>query len=293
MTQTDNKQGKRWCFTNYDLTCDPELKNATYVYWQLEECPTTHRQHHQGFVVFPTNQRYKAVQKWLGNPSLHVERMVGSIEQNEEYCGKTKTRVLGPWTLGERPTTRQGQRTDLQEVATMVSSGRSLREIAEAHPVTFVKFHRGISSLQYTLSLKREMRPLMEVELHWGATRTGKTRQAWERYPELYPWGGQWWFDGYQGEQTILLDDFYGGIKLSDLLKVLEHYPLQVPVKGGYVAARWVRVIITSNVHWHKWYQEFQNPDMLELKNALQERFTSVTHYPSITRRTSGTPEHV
>ena len=42
----------------------------------------------------------------------------------------------------------------------------------------------------------------------WGPAGTGKTRSVWLEYPDLYPKMANKWWDGYQGEETVLIDDF-------------------------------------------------------------------------------------
>ena len=53
--------------------------------------------------------------------------------------------------------------------------------------------------------------------------------------PNLYnvpePNNGSLWFDGYRGQKTILLDDFYGWIKYHTLLQITDGYPYQAPTK--------------------------------------------------------------
>lgn len=99
-----------------------------------------------------------------------------------------------------------------------------------------------------------------------GAPGTGKSRWAYDNYPDLYSKPEGQWFDGYTGQKTLLLDDFYGDIPYSQLLKVLDRYPLQVPIKGGFVHAQWDTVIITSNKQPEFWY-----PEITALKRRITE----------------------
>jgi hypothetical protein len=66
---------------------------------------------------------------------------------------------------------------------------------------------------------------------------------------------GNEWFDGYEGQKLVLFDDFdKGQISFRLLLRLLDRYPMQVPIKGGFV--EWCpRVIyITSNLGPARWY---------------------------------------
>lgn len=118
------------------------------------------------------------------------------------------------------------------------------------------------------LMLKPKMRPKLRVIVLWGDAGTGKSRWAWDNFPDLYSKPtGDWW-DGYTGQDTILLDDYYGGIQYSEFLKVLDIYPYQVPVKGSFVHAQWTTVIITSNKPPEQWYNKGMTP---ALKRRLHE----------------------
>ena len=54
----------------------------------------------------------------------------------------------------------------------------------------------------------------MDIEVVYGSTGTGKSRYCYENYPDAY-WksknsGQQQFWDGYNGEETIVIDEFYG-----------------------------------------------------------------------------------
>ena len=44
------------------------------------------------------------------------------------------------------------------------------------------------------------------------------------------------WFDGYDGQDTAIFDDFRAsGNRFSYILRLIDRYPMDVPVKGGFV----------------------------------------------------------
>ena len=52
----------------------------------------------------------------------------------------------------------------------------------------------------------------------------------------------------------VVLDDYYSDIRYQQLLRVLDRYPLRLPVKGGFVPAEYTTVLITSNARLDEQY---------------------------------------
>lgn len=101
----------------------------------------------------------------------------------------------------------------------------------------------------------------MEVVVLVGDTGTGKTRWAYQEYPDLYSVpptksSGCYW-DGYSGEETCLVDEMYGSrFSHGFMLQLLDRYPLFVPTHGGQVPFVSRRIIFTSNAHPGEWYNQ-------------------------------------
>ncbi len=116
-----------------------------------------------------------------------------------------------------------------------------------------------------------------ELHILWGEAGSGKSRHVWELDAEVYPVpnpnGGSLWFDGYVGQDVVLLDDFYGWCPLHLLLKMADRYPLQVPIKGGHTEFVAKSLYITSNKPWREWYKwdELGN----QLMAAFERRIVS------------------
>lgn len=86
-----------------------------------------------------------------------------------------------------------------------------------------------------------------------GDTGAGKSKEARARYLATHgtPYLkmlNKWW-DGYQGEKVVILDDItpdHTHIQ-HHLLQWLDHYPFNAEVKGGTINIRPEIIIITSN----------------------------------------------
>ena len=80
--------------------------------------------------------------------------------------------------------------------------------------------------------------------------------------------------DGYNKQDTIIFDDFYGQIRMADMLRYLDGYPVQLPIKGGFVWAHWTHVWITSNSDPDTWYTSVP----AETVAAFRRRITEIIH---------------
>lgn len=247
---------KHWCFTINENSAEPFSRTETprpiwdpdtmdYLIFSMEAGTHVHL---QGYVVFKKKCRMAGVKKLLKDNTVHVEPARGTPTENKAYCSKLdETHLEGPWEWGTLPACK-GHRTDLDSAIGDIKAGKPMREVAHDNPATFVHYSKGLISLQALSFPSPDWRDL-HVTWIWGMTGTGKTRAAYDSDPDLYKviMPGQW-YDGYDRQQTLLIDDFYGQIRCSDMLNILDGYKLQLPIKGGFTWAHWTRVFITSNV---------------------------------------------
>lgn len=251
-----------------------------------------------GYVEFTGRHRLSGVRKLL--PRAHWERAEGDAASNTHYCTKPTAgcgckhcvpppvRLQGPWidgTPGEE-TARESTKSELKRLRDAVAEGRRLSALYWDDDLSHLlaRFPRYANGLISTRAPEISDPP--EVTLYYGPTGCGKTREVYDNHPELWetPIGKGNWYDGYDGHEDVLFDDFSGKashISLVDLLRVLHGYRLRVPFKGGFVWWQPRRIHITTNNHpwtWFDWTsRESQYP-------ALQRRITAV-----VTWRADGT----
>lgn len=112
--------------------------------------------------------------------------------------------------------------------------------------------------------------------VYWGRTGSGKTSAVFQNATRLWIYPGNGWFDGYDGHPQVLFDDFSGSeFKLPYLLKLLDRYPMQVPVKGDFVSWAPEEIYITSNLDPRCWFPN-AHPEHVE---AMFRRFTNVIRF--------------
>jgi len=208
-------------------------------------------------------------------PGVHLEGMRGNIKQNERYCKKFSTLMF----FGE-PFVEPGQRKDVQAVYNMVKEGKTDLEIMELNFANYARFQRAIGRLRTLLKPKREGYP--NVILIYGPPGCGKTKEAFTQHPDLWEppittsKKESTWFDGYVGQKVVLLDEFEGHLPLNSLLKLIDKYVRQVPVKGGFTWFNPDTIILTCNEHPSKWYSY---GDRVQKEIALRRRICEVFEY--------------
>lgn len=274
-------QSKNWCFTDFKNTSEnlegifrqysPEC--IRFMCWGEEICPDTGREHKQGFIQFTTKRRLKGAQKFFGH-SIHIESIKGHISDNIKYCSKdNKYFEFGKYVV-------QGQRTDLELIQREIIDGANLDEIMDNHFQKYCQYRNGIRD--YVDSCQRRNVPEwrnVEVEVVYGETGVRKTRSCVEEctknnVPYFKIEGDQLdWFDGYNGEKVLIIDEYDSQIKLTRLLNILDGYKLRLPIKGSFTWANWTKVYITSNLSPYAWHQNAKEVHM----SALMRRITKIT----------------
>nr|AOV86303.1 putative rep protein [uncultured virus] len=250
-------RARNYCFTvnkevtafyNHWETCDlPSL--IQFIVFQKEVAPETGHLHVQGYVQLTKALSLKQVQVLL-RTRCHLEKANGSASQNIAYCTKVDSRLDGSEPVQRGSVKEPGRRTDLEALAErVVAVGAVTAELAREHPSAFVRNYRGLQALARITSPPMP-RSAPRVVYLVGPPGCGKSRLAHLMWPNAYNCTDQkeGWFDGYNNESCVIFDDFEGNFPLRPMLKLLDYYPMQLPVKGGFVPVAARTFVFTSNV---------------------------------------------
>ncbi|WAQ80636.1 MAG: replication-associated protein [Fish-associated circovirus] len=239
-------EGKYWCFTLNNYTEEDEANiiawTATYLIYG-RETGESGTKHLQGYCEWKNKKTLKTLKNL--NNKCHWERRKGTGIQASEYCKKDKDF----YECGELNVPVQGKRNDLAILKEKVKSGSKLRDIMTSTDANLPQI-RYLEKYLTLLEEQRNWKP--EVTWCWGPSGAGKTKYCFEQTkPEETYWkDGEKWWDGYDGQETVIIDDFRGcNMKFNYLLRVLDRYPLRVEVKGGYRQLLAKKIFITSIVH--------------------------------------------
>lgn len=243
-------QGKYWCFTLNNYTVEEEKhvgylatgEHVTYIIFGRErgENGTPHL---QGYLELTKKRRLGFVKKLDGLARAHIELRKGTASEAADYCKKE-----GDYVEEGEISRGQGHRSDLDEIKRKLDAGASESEIAEQHFGDWCRMRKSFSAYR-DLKLPKTCRDV-SVYVLYGDPGTGKTRFVYEEYPDVCILSDPTlqWFDGYNGEETVLIDDYRGDANASFMLRLLDRYPLRVPVKGGFKPWAVTTLFITSNM---------------------------------------------
>lgn len=251
-------RSKRWCFTLNNPTQEEKdftssliqnLENGatwklTYLCIGKEQVSTAHL---QGYLEMSAKTSFSTMKKLLAR--AHWEKAKGSSKSASDYCKKD-----GDWQEIGELSVGQGYRTDLIAIKDKIESGAKEAEIADQHFAQWVVYRRSFQAYATLLARKRNWET--KVHVFWGKTGTGKTRFVMDQVQDSDIWipGDYKWFDGYTGQKIVLFDDYRGEYALQMLLKLLDRYPMSVPIKGGFTEWSPTKIYITSNCHPNDWY---------------------------------------
>lgn len=125
-----NERYRNYCFTAFS-EIDTSDDRISYCVYQKEKCPTTGKEHLQGYIELSDKLSIKQVKEMMKNEGLHLERRLGSQKQAIEYCMKKESRIGEPVIKGKPK--NQGHRKDLDEIYDDIEEGMTAKEILIRH----------------------------------------------------------------------------------------------------------------------------------------------------------------
>jgi len=253
---------KRWVFTynNYTLEIESLIKGLDCAYCcygrEVGESGTPHL---QGCICFNTQKRLTACKKIL--PSAHWEIMRGNIVEASDYCKKD-----GEFEeFGLMPEIDNGanEKKRWSDAIAACKAG-NLDDVPDD---IRLKYYRTCKEIAKDFMVKAVDCDGVTGVWIYGPSGTGKSRLARQDYPDSYLKMQNKWWDGYQGEDSVILDDF-DCKELGHLLKIwADRYSFVAETKGGAINIRPKKFVITSNYSIDDLF-----PDG-ELNAAIKRRF--------------------
>lgn len=251
-TKKQYAQARYWLLTIPKDAYNPpqQLDRTTginFLAGQLERGNNTGYDHWQLICYFAKKVRLGTVKSIFGN-RCHAEPSRSSTV--EEYVWKDETSIPGTrFSLGAKMVKRNSSR-DWESIRKSAKSGQLDTIPADVFVQHYGNLRRINQDHLQAPAIQRQ------VSVFWGTTGLGKSRRAWhEATFEAYPKDprSKFW-DGYRGQQHVVIDEFRGDIDIAHLLRWFDRYPVIVEVKGSSVVLSAQKIWITSNLSPDNWY---------------------------------------
>jgi len=220
--------------------------------------------HIQGYFYWAKKKSLKQLKKLC--PSAHWEPAKGTAAQNVAYCSKEDQ---CPFISGEPPEDpRDGSKKYWAEAKEAAKDGR----LDDVPPELYVRYYRTFKEIAKDHMSKPEDASDVTGVWYYGPSGCGKSRTARETYPSAYLKRANKWWDGYQNEPNVILDDLdkYHVALGYDLKIWADRYSFLAETKGGALHIRPERFVVTSQYHPDEIW------DDQETREAIKRRFRMV-----------------
>lgn len=182
-----------------------------------------------------------------------------------EYVWKDETRVPdSQFEYGVKPILRSSK-PEWESIWEFAKKG----EVESIPPAIRVQSYSAIKRIGADYAVAPAL--VRGATVFTGVTGSGKSHRAWfEAGADAYPKDPRTkWWQGYQGQAHVVIDEFRGGIDIAHLLRWLDVYPVVVETKGSSTPLLATHFWITSNTDPSQWYPELDKLTMDALLRRL------------------------
>nr|ALE29612.1 replication associated protein [Lake Sarah-associated circular virus-12] len=246
--------------------------------------------HLQGVVVLNKKSRLTAVRKIL--PKCHISQMRGSFAEAWDgyiltpHAKHNKPEPEVVYAFGTPPVVRGSNTRDVYEEAMAIAKTGTTEGISAQ---MMLRFGKALHEVAQKHSPKP---PHIDGDLdnYWiyGPTGSGKSKTVYDKWPRdtLYIKLHNKWWENYDGEETVYIEDLGNDSKLLTHIKHwADRYAFRAEVKFGSILIRPKRLVVTSN---HTIRDSFPTASVADVE-ALERRFKIQYIGPQIPAFTSVT----
>lgn len=257
-----------WILTIPHANFVPYLpESVQHIAGQLERGNETGYVHWQLVVSFVKTIRLSGIKRLFGE-TVHAEPSRSNAVR--AYVWKDDTAIQGTrFELGQLPV-RRNVSHDWEQIWDFAKQGRLVDVPADIRVRNYSTLRKIAADFAEPSAIVRT------IHCFWGTTGSGKSRRAWaEAGLDAYPKDprSKFW-DGYRGQEHVVIDEFRGGIDISHMLRWFDRYPVIIEIKGCATVLKATTIWVTSNLHPNDWYPDLDD----ETKQALIRRL-SIVHF--------------
>jgi hypothetical protein len=271
-----NKFIIKFCGTMYNMTKSEfqtyvtDKLNIQYMIAGYETCPSTGKKHIQFYIELKKKKRERTIGKIL---QCFVKQCYGTHQENVDYCTKEdRAGFLEVGCRSEKSTARDRQTLQDRQNKRLVrlACQSKFGEVIRRYPSYVVR--SGLRNLREIRSVVVENEAcrrdgMMAIWL-FGPPGTGKSRWARSKFPGAYYKFMDNFFQGYNGQDVIIYDDFTRQyVHEHRLLLILAEDNIRLcNLKHGHELLRHRVLIVCSMYHPAEFWEKE------ELK-AIERRF--------------------
>lgn len=252
---------RSWCLTLNNPTQEDweRLRGLNPRYFKCaifaQEVGESGTPHIQGFMQFVNARTLTAVKKMISN-KCHLEVARGTPYEAYNYCMKEDGEII---TIGDEPS--EVELSDWERILIAVENGESDLDIIRKWPAIAMRCQSAIAKYRAIHQASVVQWREVHVEYIWGPTGTGKTRGV------LYDADGNYNqdvyratnaknpFDMYNGESTIVFEEFRSQFTCRDMLNWIDGHPVMLPARYADRMAQFTKVFILSNWDFARQYE--------------------------------------
>lgn len=278
-----NEVGIEWFAANIPRTLKPAIK---YLIMGEEFAPSTGKRHFQGYLELMDKMRINQIKNLLNTNEIHLEDAKGNREQNIKYCskpnkeGEKEKQIFMNERFSEQKILNQREQQKFNEYI----KTHSLIDIEKKYPGRVFNQLGKIINYKHLHDQKAHTwNGELKYKNYWiyGKQGTGKTswvyRQA-QRLGSLYRKNQNKWWDGYESQKIVLIDDWENGDKSDMFIQFIkqwgDRFSFSGEAKGAHQMIHPGRffLIITSN---HSIEESFTKASGVDLE-AIKRRFSEI-----------------
>lgn len=274
-----------WTLNNYTPEEEQSIKDIVckYMSFGYETGKEEGTPHLQGATVFTSKKALSQVIKFFPSRVSKIQEIV-HLQDAIDYTQKD----MEFYESGDRPVSNKRKGENEKERWDDAKKKAKLGDLDSIDSDIYLRMYRTLKEIAKDHMVKPL--PIDTLENQWvcGPSGCGKSRQARKDYPDAYYKMCNKWWDGYQGEETVIIEDI-DAITHKHLVHHLklwgDHGPFLAETKGGAINIRPKRIIVTSNCRLTE-MAEGVHLEALERRYKVTDHFSNPPQSPCKTKFT-------
>lgn len=247
-----------------------------YLVYGRELAPSTGHLHLQGFVIFKNAKKFIHAKEFFKDVVCDLRFGDDKSHAMMLYCkkdGNFKEFGVAPISRKERSSMGGKKKgVNFKKVIDLAMKG-DMNRIRIKYPKQYMAYYRTLLAIHKDHGIRPPDLEAVTGIWIYGPSGSGKSHYARDEYPESYDKACNKWWDNYNSESNVLLDDF--DLKHSclghHLKRWADRYAFSGEVKGSQMNLRPANIIVTSQYRISEiWASE---PETIE---ALNRRFIKI-----------------